>query len=79
MKKITLEDNGQDFLEFIVDEFGIILEARPFQTEVWKGGFIPVDQQELNSECMLHHLPHFDHGYLKHKVIAIEDYNPETK
>lgn len=73
--KITLEDNGQDFLEFICDERGKIIETKPFQGSVWNGGFIPLRQPEMVSvgrECPIHHPPHIEFGFLKHKIEKIE-------
>lgn len=75
MKKITLEDNGQDFLEFITDDEGIILEARPFQTSIWEGGLIPIKFQEIGKECMMHKPPTYMFGFLKHKVLSIENFS----
>lgn len=69
--KIQLEDKGQDFLELITDTHGNILEAKPFQTEVWKGGFIPVESQQIGEPCMMHKPPHFNYGYLNYNVINI--------
>lgn len=79
MKIVKLEDNGQDFLEFITSDAGIILESRPFQTDIWKDGIIPILQQEIGSDLMIHKPPHIIYGFLKHKVISIEDYLPQNK
>ena len=35
--KITFEDEGQDFLEWIIDEDGYVLDSQPFQRSVWVG------------------------------------------
>lgn len=32
--KITLEDNGQDFLELYVAESGEVVDAKPFQGSI---------------------------------------------
>lgn len=68
---VELEDNGQDFIKFITDESGVIIESKPFQTNFWKGGIIPLNQQVIGELCMIHHPPHIEFGYLKHKVISI--------
>lgn len=75
--KITLEDNGQDFLEFTCDENGIIVETKPFQGSIWNGANIPLDSPELivGEECPIHNPPHINYGYLKHKVEKIETLN----
>lgn len=76
--KVELEDNGQDFLEFITNERGVIIEAKPFQTEIWEGGYIPIEMQEIGDFCMMHKLPHFNYGFLKHKVTNIEEIKDES-
>ena len=68
---IHLEDNGQDFLQLVVED-GIVTEAKPFQTDIWKGASIPVDFIEVGEPCPIHHPPHINYGYLKHKVEKIE-------
>lgn len=70
---VKLEDNGQDFLEFITDEYGTIIEAKPFQTDIWKGGYICIEMQEIGKECMMHKPPHILFGHLKHKVVSITE------
>lgn len=42
--KITLEDNGQDFLELYVAKSGEVVDAKPFQGSIWRGAYIPADQ-----------------------------------
>lgn len=37
MKTIVLEDHGQDFLEWDIDEKGVVVGVRPFQEWLWKG------------------------------------------
>ncbi|QOF67315.1 hypothetical protein IFE17_09810 [Actinobacillus sp. GY-402] len=73
--EITLEDKGQDFLSFKTDINGIVIAAEPFQTNVWRGALIPVEQQKIGDLCMIHHLPHIKYGYLRYKVLAIKKIN----
>ena len=73
--KITLEDNGQDFLEFICDEKGEIVETNPFQGGIWNGGYIPIRDQTMvrvGELCPLHKPPNIYFGFLKHKIEKIE-------
>lgn len=37
--KITFEDEGQDFLVWIIDEDGYVLDSQPFQRSIWVGKF----------------------------------------
>lgn len=73
--KITLEDKGQDFLRFITDDKGIVIEALPYQTDVWKGALIPIAQQEIGDLCMIHHPPRIEYSYLRYKVLDIKEIN----
>lgn len=70
MTTIVLEDNGQDFLEIDCDENGQIVETRPFQTSIWKGGFIPIESEMLKPGklCPIHKPPEINYGFLKHRI-----------
>lgn len=37
MKTITFEDQGQDFLEWDIDDKGVVVGCRPFQGSIWCG------------------------------------------
>lgn len=79
--KITLEDNGQDFLTFYVDKIGRIIDAKPFQISLWVGGVIPVWSRDLvkpGELCPMHKPPYINYGLLKHKIEAVEEveYDP---
>jgi hypothetical protein len=73
MKKllVTLEDNGQDFLEFVIENEKII-KARPFQNEIWKGATTSELELEEGKEFPIHKPPHINFGFLKHKVKNIK-------
>lgn len=81
--KITLEDNGQDFLELYVSESGEVVDAKPFQGSIWRGAYIPVDNKDMvkiGDPCPIHNPPHIIYGWLKHKIEKIEqvDYECQT-
>ncbi len=40
MLTIELEDHGQDFLEWDIDDTGKVVDCRPFQADVWKGTIV---------------------------------------
>ena len=74
--KITIEDNGQDFLEFICDENGKIIETLPFQGDIWNGGYIPIvdgSMVKVGENCPIHKPPHIRFGFLTHKIEKIEE------
>lgn len=33
--KITFEDHGQDFLEWMIDDKGKVVDCQPFQASIW--------------------------------------------
>lgn len=37
MKTIVFKDCGQDFLEWDLNQDGIVIDCRPFQSWLWKG------------------------------------------
>ena len=37
MKTIRFKDEGQDFLEWDMDDTGTVVACRPFQADVWVG------------------------------------------
>lgn len=76
MKKaiIHLEDNGEDFLRFIVEDNRVV-KAEPFQSSIWEGAYVPVIQQKVGDFLMIHHPPNIVFGFLKHKVEKIEELN----
>lgn len=89
--KITLKDNGQDLLWFVVDEDGIVVEAGPFHNETYKGAYIPYDHTtaedgeplfQVGKPLPIHHPPHLTHTWLKFDVEEIKEVsnkvNPET-
>ncbi|EEF78404.1 hypothetical protein [Methylophaga thiooxydans] len=40
MEMIVFEDRGQDFLEWDIDEDGVVVDSRPFQAGIWSGTFV---------------------------------------
>ncbi len=76
--KITLEDCGQDFTTFYTNEDGIVIDAQPFLSEIWRGAIIPVrdpDLFELGKQLPIHHPPHIMWGFLKYRIAEIEYIN----
>lgn len=69
---IELEDKGQDFLELITDEYGVIVDAKPFQKDIWVGGIIPETMLAVGKALPIHKPPHINYGFLKHNVKSIK-------
>lgn len=40
MQTIFFEDNGQDFLQWDIDQDGVVTDSRPFQAGAWVGTFL---------------------------------------
>lgn len=76
--KITLEDRGQDFTILYTNEDGIVIDAQPFQSEIWHGAIIPVNNLclfEVGQPLPIHHPPHIIYGFLKYRIAEIEYIN----
>ena len=68
---ITLEDKGQDALQFIIEN-NIVSKTLPFQTEIWKDAYVPIEDCEIGKEMPIHKPPHLNFTYLKYKIINIQ-------
>ena len=76
--KITLEDCGQDFTILYINEDGIVIDALPFQANVWRGAIIPVNSLclfEVGQPLPIHHPPYIIYGFLKYRIAEIEYIN----
>lgn len=75
MIKITLEDKGQDFTTLYTDDKGIITDAAQYQSHIWRGAMIPINDSGLfavGRPLPIHHPPHIVYGFLKYKIQKIE-------
>ena len=66
--KITLEDMGQDLLWLRINEAGLVVEAGPFQNEIWKDAYIPLSKVEVGFCCPIHR-----YGFLKYRAESITE------
>lgn len=76
--KISIEDLGQDFTALYTDEKGIVIDAKPFQASMWRGAIIPIHDGSLfrvGEPLPIHHPPHIEYGFLKYKIVEIEQIN----
>ena len=73
IRKIIIEDKGQDVLWFKVNDGGLVEEAGPFQAAFWSGNYIPGDMLRVGELCPIY-MPRFIYyGYLIYKVESIEE------
>ena len=66
--KITLEDLGQDCLEFYVDEIGRVVDVQPFRYTIWRGAYIPIcdkSMMQVGKPCPIHNPPYLEYQFLK--------------
>lgn len=79
--KITLEDQGQDFWELYVSEDEVVIDAKPFQSHIWKGAMIPISDKSMvkvGVRCPIHKPPQIKYGFLKYLIEAIEEIEYKT-
>lgn len=69
--KITLEDNGQDFLEWYVKD-GIVIDCQPFQGSAWVGCTVINDKPRKGSVLSIYQLLGETRYNLNHKVAKVE-------
>jgi len=68
MRTLVFEDNGQDFLEWDIDDKGVVVASRPFQNSVWKGTIVTRIRKGRHPRIKTRHI---GEGTLIHKVIEI--------
>jgi len=74
MKTIFFEDQGQDFLEWDINDKNEVIDSRPYQRRVWVG--FKVDRVVIG-ECPLFKNPADpDYGWrvLKYEIEAIKEH-----
>jgi hypothetical protein len=52
MKRIHFEDNGQDFLRWLITDEGMVVDCQPFQAHVWTGTKV-LNHQIINPGAQL--------------------------
>lgn len=66
--KIFFEDNGQDFLYWIIDDQGRVVSAGPFQNAFWKDNMVDLDSLEPGKPLFFTFKLNGESLELKHKV-----------
>lgn len=75
-KKIFhFEDNGQDFLQWFVDENGKVLAATPFQSSIWKDCIVGqhVMEMGISGDNMDYIFKDGTYSTLKHRIESVEN------
>jgi len=73
-KKITFQDDGQDFLTWWVDNRGEVLHCEPFQAWLWNGKMVDLERTRVGSRLKFQ-----DGNEMKHTVKEIKDLTPKEK
>lgn len=72
-KILKLADHGQDFLEWHIDENGVVVERRPFQSWLWNGSIV-LNHKEIAPGDYIRFLNKYnEERTLKYPVVAVED------
>lgn len=70
--QLTFEDHGQDFLRWIVDPDGNVLEAQPFQSDLWTQVQVVGIQAMKPGDTLSFVDPYGRLRWLKYRVAEIE-------
>lgn len=75
---IHFEDHGQDFLDWIVDDKGTVIDVNPFQLSIWGGNQV-LGIDTLQTGDQVHYISKHDGKakYIRYPVERIETV-PET-
>jgi hypothetical protein len=73
---VFFEDNGQDFLEWDINDDGVVVESRPFQNDIWRNTVMKTLKEGELPLIITTHSPGV--AQLKHRVvkIALKESNP---
>jgi hypothetical protein len=73
---VFFEDNGQDFLEWDINDDGVVLESRPFQSDIWRGTVMKTPKEGEYPLIISIHSQGV--AQLKHRIvrIALKETNP---
>jgi hypothetical protein len=66
MYTVVFEDDGQDFLEWDVDDDGEVVGCRPFQDWVWVGTYIFDHENVKPGDHLIVDLPSGRHTTMDH-------------
>jgi hypothetical protein len=71
-KILKLADHGQDFLEWHIDENGIVVGCWPFQSWVWNGSIV-LNHKDIGPGDTIHFLNKYNQERtLDYPVVAVE-------
>lgn len=73
MKTIFFEDQGQDFLEWDINDDNEVIDSRPFQRRVWVG--FKVDRIAVGAQPLIFNPADPDRGWrvLTYEIEAIKE------
>ena len=73
-RQIHFEDNGQDFLSWIIDSNGTVIESNPFQTSIWAGNKV-IAPDKLEPGDRVHYISRWTGKaqMIRYQITAIEN------
>lgn len=72
LKILHLDDQGQDFTRWVIDETGLIVDAGPFQSSVWSGCIVDLDSV-FEHDCPVFTSKQGDRLQLNYAILEIEE------
>lgn len=67
---IEFADNGQDFLRWVVDAEGVVIDSRPYQADVWRGLQV-TNMAKLKAGGVIEYRHHGRAGCISHLVRSV--------
>ena len=68
--EILFEDHGQDFIQWVLDENGKVLNSAPFKNWLWRDGFVALESIKLG-EQLIFYKPESAAIPIKYPVVSI--------
>lgn len=73
MQTIHFEDCGQDFLSWVLDEEGQVIDCQPCQGWVWNGSIVDLESVEIGECPLVITQSDSQQRYLNYRVVKIEE------
>ncbi len=67
---VEFADNGQDFLHWVVNAEGVVIDSRPFQADVWRGLKV-TNLAQLKAGGVIEYRHHGRAGCISHLVRSV--------
>lgn len=76
MLTVNFKDEGQDFLEWILNNDNVIVDCQPFQSRVWVGRTARLNQHNGATEISVNSINEPNSYYaITHDILSVEETN----